>query len=129
MARRINEEVWEQRRTWIEKQRVSGLPISRFCIENGLNVSNFHAWRRSLNATAHSKRRAELLVSNRASQPQQGVFVQVPLQHHASQVGSSALWVEVSLAGGMVVRVPASNLAALQLVLRAMNPAAEVAHD
>jgi hypothetical protein len=51
----------------------------------------------------------------------QQVFVQLPLPTAAVATAGSAAWVEVSLADGLVVRVPASNLAALQIVLNSLN--------
>ncbi len=46
-------------------------------------------------------------------------FVQLPLAQVVTASGPS--WIEVSLADGMVVRVPTSNLAALEAVLSSLN--------
>ena len=47
-------------------------------------------------------------------------FVQLPLPTVAV-ASSGPSWIEVSLADGMVVRVPASNLVALEAVLSSLN--------
>ena len=52
MGRRVDSAAWDERRKWIERQASSGISAARFCRENGLIVSNFHAWKRKLNGGA-----------------------------------------------------------------------------
>lgn len=117
MAGRVAESVWEERREWIRRQQESGLSVARFCRENSLHEGNFHAWRlRFAKASGQSHFDSGQRVSGRQTMQ---AFVQLPLPPAA--VASSGSWIEVSLADGMVVRVPASNLAALEAVLSSLN--------
>lgn len=122
MSGRIDASIWEERQGWVRRQQESGLSAARFCRENGLNVGNFHAWRQKLakDSPAQSSLETSRVIGH---QPSMRAFVQVPLASTAGAKGSS--WIEISLADGMVVRVPASNLAALELVLSALNPLKE----
>jgi hypothetical protein len=120
MSRRIAESVWEQRREWIGKQQESGLSVAQFCRDNGLHVGNFHAWRHRLaSATSQSlARRVKPKTHSGETRPLRA-FVQLPVQSVAVVNGPS--WIEVSLADGMVVRVPAANLDALDTVLSSLS--------
>ncbi len=118
MAGRVEESVWEERREWIRKQRASGLSVAQFCRDNGLHEVNFHAWRHRF---AKLSSQSPLGADKRAAGNQKlQAFVQLPLPTLAAPA-SGASWIEVSLADGLVVRVPASNLAALETVLRSLN--------
>ena len=56
-----------------------------------------------------------------------GVFVQMPTPIQTAVPAVPGMpWVEISQAGGMVVRVPAANLAALKLVLGVLAANEEV---
>ena len=124
MAGRIEESVWEERRAWIDKQQQSGLSVAQFCREHGLHARNFHSWRCRL--AASSVGQSASLSGTGSGQKAQQAFVQLagPIPVVAfvgSAAAGSAAWVEVSLADGIVVRVPASNLAALKIVLNSLN--------
>ena len=124
MGRRIDSAAWDERRNWLERQASSGISAARFCRENGLKLSNFHGWKRKLNGVAagcvagdwrmHSD--AAIGSGDRSSRS----FVQVPIP--ATTRGTSqASWVEVSSAGGIVVRVPSGDLPALRMVLGTLS--------
>ncbi len=118
MAGRVEESVWEERREWIRRQQESGLSVAQFCRDNSLHEGNFHAWRlRFAKVDGRADVGAGKLTGTRRTLQ---AFVQLPLP--AVAVASSGpSWIEVSLADGMVVRVPASNLAALEAVLSRLN--------
>lgn len=44
-GRTVRDEMWNERREWIRKQRESGLSVAQFCRDHGLHLGNFHAWR------------------------------------------------------------------------------------
>jgi hypothetical protein len=124
MSRRIDEAIWVERRAWIERQAGSGLSAARFCREHGLKLSNFHAWKRKFagaEAVIHRRRAGP---AGQAAPRSSNTFVQVPVQLDA-RVAGGASWIEIVSASGMVVRVPAANLSALQVVLAALGPARE----
>lgn len=119
MAGRVEESVWEERREWIRRQAESGLSVATFCRDNGLHEGNFYSWRRRFARLSDQS----LTGSGKASGGRQTLqaFVQLPSPVAKAVVGSVSGWVEVSLSGGMVVRVPASNLAALETVLNGLS--------
>jgi transposase-like protein len=118
MAGRVEESVWEERREWIRKQQQSGLSVAHFCRDNSLHEAKFYAWRHRLAKTsAQSPLGAGKLSGGRQKLQ---AFVQLPLPPVAT-TSAGPSWIELSLADGMVVRVPASNLAALETVLRSLN--------
>ena len=120
MGRRIDSAVWDERRNWLERQASSGISAARFCRENGLKLSNFHGWKRKLNGGAtgdwllHSD--GKIRPGDRSSSS----FVQVPIPE-ATRANSQASFVEVSSAGGIVVRVPSGDLPALRMVLGTLS--------
>ncbi len=117
MAGRVEESVWEERREWIRRQQGSGLSVAQFCRDNSLHEGNFHAWRlRFAKASGLSPVGTGKLAGGRQRLQ---AFVQLPLPRMATASGPS--WIEVSLADGLVVRVPASNLAALEAVLSSLH--------
>ena len=127
MARRIDKATWDERQEWIVRQESSGVSVARFCRDHGLNLANFHVWKRKLRGNAPAKKPMASNLSGKSMTLAQTAFVQVPVQVPTQNM-SSAPWVEVSSADGMVVRIPASNLHALQLVLNALNHAQEANH-
>ncbi len=121
MSGRVEESVWEERREWVRRQRESEVSVARFCRDNGLHEGNFYSWRRRFAmADSGSVIAGNLPSGRRALQ----AFVQLPLPTVAV-ASSGPSWIEVSLADGMVVRVPASNLAALEAVLSSLNRSAQ----
>jgi hypothetical protein len=120
MAGRVEESVWAERREWICKQEESGLSVAQFCRDNSLHEGNFHAWRlRFAKLSGQSQ-----VGTGKAAGGRQALqaFVQLPVPPLTRVAGSGPpSWIEVSLADGMVVRVPASNLAALEAVLSSLG--------
>lgn len=119
MAGRVEESVWVERQEWIRRQRESGLSVAHFCRDNGLHEGNFYSWRRRFATADGVSVGADTQPSGRRALK---AFVQLPLPTVAVAVANtSPTWIEVSLADGMVVRVPASNLAALEAVLSSLH--------
>ena len=127
MSVRVDPAVWAERQDWIHKQLDSGFSVARFCREHGLHVGNFHAWKLKLSKDSQG---AEVNRKGAAQRPVRSslAFVQLP-RPAASSANASHAWVEISKADGLIVRVPASNLAALQLVLSALRPVTGEAGD
>jgi len=136
MGRRIDSTELEQRREWVRKQVESGLSAARFCRENALNPNCFHTWKRDLLAVqsraarTNSKRTTprsvaieSVAIESRAGSKRPSSFLQIP-----ASIPSSPTWVEVSMADGIVVRVPAANLAALKMVLSSLKADREGAY-
>jgi len=136
MGRRIDSTELEQRREWVRKQVESGLSAARFCRENTLNPNCFHTWKRGLLATqskaarTNSKRTTpksvaieSVAIKSRTGSKRPSSFLQIP-----ASIPSSPTWVEVSMADGIVVRVPAANLAALKMVLSSLKADREGAY-
>lgn len=129
MSGRIDPSKWIERQEWVRQQQASGLSVAEFCREHGLHIGNFYAWKHKLagerqgqsqSATGKSAT-GKAFAGDRAMR----AFVQVPLPLANGATGSP--WIEISLADGTVVRVPASNLAALKLVLSTLNPSIQEA--
>ncbi len=123
MAGRVEDSVWSERQDWIRKQEESGLSVAQFCRDNGLHVGNFHAWRlRFAKLRDRSQIGSGQMVGS--GRPLQA-FLQLPMPQATatapSNAAGSSSWIELSLADGMVVRVPASNLAALETVLKSLS--------
>ena len=140
MSGRIDPSKWIERQEWVRQQQASGLSVAEFCREHGLHIGNFYAWKHKLagelkgqsqsvagksgtgksgagkSGTGGKSFAGKSVAGDRAMR----AFVQVPLPLANGATGSP--WIEISLADGTVVRVPASNLAALKLVLSTLNP-------
>jgi len=127
MSGRIDPAVWAERQEWIRKQLDSGFSVARFCREHGLHEGNFHAWKLKLSKDSQA---ADANRNGKVQRPDHSglAFVQLP-RPVASSPNASNAWVEISKADGLIVRVPASNLIALQLVLSALRPVTEEARD
>ena len=119
MGKALDGAVWRQRRLWIEKQRSSGLSVAQFCRVNGLKTSCFHAWKQRLLAQPTCSPQADGTLRRKSCRGK-GVFVQVPAPVQA--VLPLTEWIEIARADGVTLRVPASNLAALKLVLSILSP-------
>ena len=140
MSGRIDQSKWVERQEWIRQQQGSGLSVAEFCREHGLHVGNFYAWKHKLAGELQGQSKS---VAGKSGTGKSGAggksfagksvagdramraFVQVPLPPANGSTGSP--WIEISLADGTVVRVPASNLAALKLVLSTLNPSIQEA--
>ena len=132
MGTRVNRAMWDERREWLEKFAQSNLSLAQFCRENHLNPVNVRSWRRRLEPmavrrlSAKKPKRAQPHGEALDSASSTAAFVQwkpaahsVPIQ--PSVIQSSSPWVEISMADGMLIRVPGANIAALDRVLAAVN--------
>jgi hypothetical protein len=103
---------WQAR---VDAQRASGLTIAQFCQLHHYSPASFYQWKRKLAAT-HSL--VTPLLANHSdsnpNRPSRNPFRQVIPKRSTT----TAACVELSLPGGMVARVPADQLDALELVLR-----------
>ena len=97
--------------------------MAQFCRVNELSISNFYAWKQRLEAEPSGVPLAKEKVISKQVRDR-GVFVQMPAAVQAVAPGMP--WVEIAQADGMVVRVPASNLAALKMVLGVLAANEEV---
>ena len=122
MGGKLDQSVWDQRQAWLAKQRSSGLSVAGFCRENGLSVASFSFWRKKFSDAAGGGGQTKKIAARRSA-----AFIQVPLPAEALATAKAA-WVEISLADGMVVRVPASNLSALKAVLHTLSASGEINH-
>lgn len=120
MGRRVDEAEWLERRSWVERQAASGLSVVRFCGENGLNLSNFRAWKRRIDEGTSRSLLGDRTEGGHRRERVTNAFLRVPIAAE-SQFGSHRSWVEISLATGMVVRVPADNPSALRTVLQRLQ--------
>ena len=121
-GRTVREAMWDERREWIRKQKESGLSVAQFCRDHGLHLGNFHAWRlRIAELDAMSEHKAEAIAETRShGSSAKPTFLQVTIPSQAA-FARQETWVEVSLASGMIVRVPSSNLAAIEAVIASLN--------
>jgi len=117
MGRRIDEAVWSDRKELLQRQALSGMSVAGFCREHGVNLWNFHAWKRKLGGdeAAGSRGRSQNMAGTVAGGS--GSFVRVALPAIPEMNATTSSWIEVSTAAGLVIRVPSSNLAALRVVL------------
>lgn len=129
MARQVDQqrrEVWRKR---IAQQGRGDVTVAEFCRAEGVSTASFFAWKRKLRgpgslrakakktAPAPMRRGKVAPTRHRGSAAAPGAaFVQLPLP-----AVPASPWIEVVLAEGTVVRVGQQNLAALQLVLRALK--------
>lgn len=100
------EQFW---RGQIEGQAASGLSARQWCRQEQLSEPSFYAWRRRL-AQRDEERSASL-----SSTVSNGFL---PIQLTASV----ASHVELQLASGLVIRVPAQEMAALRAILEFVEP-------
>jgi transposase-like protein len=151
MTRRVNQDLWEQWRERMERQRESGLSIAEFCRREGVSAVTFYTWKRKLqdealvrSAAAESapgrrtakasgaispRRRPRPRRADAAARGGGANFLQLPV------LGArSGPWIELTLVDGTIVRIPQQNLAALQTVFTILRGGAvaampgEVAH-
>jgi hypothetical protein len=127
MGGRIDEAMWDQRRAWLEKQLQSGFSAARFCRENDLNLNNFNGWKRKFAGGDKVTRRSSGDPTHKAIALLSSAFTQIPIPV-SSQAKASTQWIEISLADGVVVRVPSSNLPAIKLVLGLFGSSQETTH-
>jgi len=128
MARQVNPVLWNEWRQRLKRQRESGLSIAEFCRRENFSPHTFQAWRRKLRpatrgpSVAQSARQARGEAAARqgrassAASPHATGFLQLPL----ASVPQSP-WIELSLADGIVVRVPQQNITAVLAVLRGLR--------
>jgi hypothetical protein len=87
-------------RTMVRQWRHSGLAVGDFCEQRQLSEASFYAWRRTLVARDRAKR-------NNADQASGAGPANPPLFVPVSVAVPATTALEVVLAGGCVVRVPA----------------------
>jgi hypothetical protein len=121
-GRTVREAMWDERREWIRKQRESGMSVAQLCRDHGIHLGNFHAWRlRIAELDAMSEPKSEAITETRSHGPfAKPTFLQVTIPSNAA-FARQETWVEVSIASGMIVRVPSSNLAAIEAVVSSLN--------
>jgi transposase len=107
----------EKERFWrgeVEGQAASGLSVRAWCQQQGLSEPSFYHWRGKLQrrtpATSPSAKRKKRAKSTVVTN-----FVPVRLTASTSQV-------EFALPSGLVIRVPAQDVAALRAVLAIVEP-------
>ena len=124
MVRQVDQqrrEVWRKR---IERQRRGDVTVAELCRREGVSTASFYAWKRRLREPRSPRPKAKdssASTARRRGNASGATFVQLPLP-----AVPASPWIEVVLAEGTVVRVPQQNLAALQMVLRALKDAAAV---
>ena len=138
MARTANQDLWDQWRQLIARQRAGGLSIAEFCRRENVSRQGFHVWKRKLRSTARAwqssgraarpqrpeKRRAiptprqqtRHAAARPVMPPRAGEFLQVPLT-----TAHGSPWIELALADGTILRLPQQNLAALVTALRVLR--------
>ena len=131
------EQLWRQR---VAQQPRSKLSIREFCQRAGVSEASFYAWRRELarrDADAGQSAAIEPALASRQAEPalsksgmaggraiSQPRFLPVAIDGNApaaSPAPTSANHVELLLPSGLVVRVPAHELAVLQAVLELLE--------
>jgi len=130
----LDAQLHKQWRERMERQRKSGLSIAEFCRKEGVSSVTFHTWKRKLQGESSDRSstagdftdrqgvtRSKAIPPRRRPHRAQAAaatetagsanFVQVRV------VGArSAMWIELALVDGTIVRIPEQNLAALQTV-------------
>jgi len=134
MARKVNQELRDQWRRQIHRQRQSGLTVAEFCQREGVSTATFYGWKRKLQVR-RSPRTKSTAGRRKAGSPRRRQdhssatspnvpFVQLPVSAPAASP-----WIEVVLAEGTLIRLPQQNLAALQTVLRSLDGTTPVPAD
>jgi hypothetical protein len=121
MKRAINQQLRETWRQHVLQQAQSGLSVAEFCVQHQLAAASFYQWKRKLSAqpAADSKRlgNGKILANVTPATHATGAFLPVTIM--ANRV--RAAWIELTLPNGTLVRLPAENLDALQLVLQCIE--------
>ncbi|MFO0914361.1 MAG: hypothetical protein U0795_15480 [Pirellulales bacterium] len=109
-------ELWAQR---LERQAASGSSIAEFCAAEGISAGSFSSWKRRLRPAAEgvapSGCRTGTMTCG-SPNVSTGQFFQLPMV-----LGREHLSVDVELVDGTVIRVPAANFGAIELVLRTVT--------
>ena len=100
------ESVWRNR---LAKYSKSSLSVTEFCRQQGVSVPSFYQWRKRLCGSCS----AAPAKPKKSSHAKKASFVPLGV--------SPAALVEIEFPSGVRVRVPASNLEALQQVITAAN--------
>lgn len=114
--------VWRGR---IEAQAVSGLSIAEFCKQQPCSVGSFYQWKRRLAANdvlndPAKTRTAQSGVRHQFVQvPTEEVSVRITVKQIASPVVQQR--VEVILASGTIIRIPAGDSETLVIALRSLQ--------
>ncbi len=138
MTRKANQNLWDQWRQRLARQRESGLSIAEFCRRENLPRQGFHVWKRKLRPAeavrraSHRSGRSQQVAKGRAvvassrrpcrATPPRTMpspssnFWQLPVT-----AAHGSPWIELALADGTILRLPQENLAALIAALRVLR--------
>lgn len=108
MARRSTEAKRSQWADRLRRQGESGLSIAAFCRRHSISEAGFYYWKRRLKKASQSAK-----VTRRPPSSESPRFVQ--LQRASVSLVSC---VEISVASGALIRVPADNVAAIEAAVR-----------
>ncbi|MDA1056115.1 MAG: hypothetical protein O3C40_37520 [Planctomycetota bacterium] len=106
MARRSTEAKRSQWAERLRRQGKSGLSIAAFCRRHSVSETGFYYWKRRLKG-ASSK------ATGRPPNPEPPRFVQLQ-----ETTVSPVSYVEISVASGALIRVPADNVVAIAAAVR-----------
>lgn len=134
MAHEVDEVLATQWRERLKRQAESGLTIDTFCEQEGVSTSMFYTWKRNLSDSSSAPTESQAVDTSRAAGKQRTRGARRQRSHvapakHASEFLQlpvrgvrSSPWIELTLADGVVVRIPQENLAALSTILRTLRP-------
>jgi hypothetical protein len=111
----------ERERFWrgeVEGQAASGVSVRAWCQRRGISEPSFYHWRAELKRRTSATTGSSAPAAKRVQRPKDTAaasFVPVRLTTSTSQV-------EFALVSGLVIRVPAQDLAALRAVLEIVEP-------
>jgi hypothetical protein len=114
---------WEAR---VERQAQSGLSVAKFCEQEAISQASFYQWKRKLASNSPGNGRGGSSDSGSgnsgsgaklaATPSMTPSFVQLPIAPTAGQG-----WFELTTPEGLFIRVPAKNLAAVEMVLNSVH--------
>jgi hypothetical protein len=111
----------EKERFWrgeVEGQAASGQSVRAWCQRRGISEPSFYHWRAELKRRVPATSRCSVTAAKRSQRSNRTAatsFVPVRLTTSTSQV-------EFTLASGLVIRVPAHDVAALRAILEIVEP-------
>ncbi len=87
-GKRANLQVWSQR---VAECRGSGLPVSRWCRENGINVKTYYNWQKKVfEAMVEEQQGGPRFAEVRVQQPESGIAATVRIGPAAVDVYTGA---------------------------------------
>jgi hypothetical protein len=97
--------LWRDR---FRRQSRSGLPVARFCSEEGVSVPSFYAWRKKMASPGPTSRSTPKPACQRAAPAR--VF-------QSLTVAAARPALSIRLPGGVELQVPAENLDLIRVVI------------